>query len=410
MRILHTSDWHLGQQLGRQDLSDDLTRQLQRIAGYLVEYHVDVMLVTGDIFSDICYSRPARMQAAIQAIKESFGDFLARDGTILAISGNHDRLQVLDTFRGILQLASPRRQSHAIEQDGNNRLGTFHLFTGPANLNFPDKRGQCVQFQIMPYPTPPKYMRDEDTNYRSPEERNRLIQQCFIKTLQQRAAKYVQPELPAVLLSHIQVRGIAVQGTTTLSDAEIVLIEPSAISAMWAYAAFGHIHRPQAISDRPNVRYAGSILRLDAGEAHDDKSCVLFEIGTTGLIGEPQELPLPCPPIEVITIADPSEVATLRERYPHAAETLAKITLNWEPSWDVDRERLRQEICAIFPCWYAFNISPAVRATAATLPAGDYQLHDVSDTVRGYARQYFTQEPDREALLSLLDELLTEEA
>jgi len=53
MRILHTADWHLGDRLGRQDRTDDLRRAVERVAGYCTSEKVDVLLVAGDIFSEL---------------------------------------------------------------------------------------------------------------------------------------------------------------------------------------------------------------------------------------------------------------------------------------------------------------------------------------------------------------------
>jgi hypothetical protein len=157
------------------------------------------------------------------------------------------------------------------------------------------------------------------------------------------------------------------------------------------------------------VRYAGSLMRLDVGEAQDEKSCVLFEIGATGLISEPQVLPLPCPPIAAITITDLQEVATLASRYPHAAETLATITLHWEPGWEVDRDALLRDICAIFPRWYEHSTPLVMHANRASSPLGDYQIADVPTTVRDFSCTHFAENPARPALLELLETLLTVE-
>ena len=64
MRILHTADWHLGDRLGRIDRTDDLCRAVERIAGYCDTEKVDVLLVAGDIFSEL--ARPDALRDAIR--------------------------------------------------------------------------------------------------------------------------------------------------------------------------------------------------------------------------------------------------------------------------------------------------------------------------------------------------------
>ena len=53
MRILHTADWHLGDRLGRIDRTGDLRRAVERVAGYCTSERVDVLLVAGDLFSEM---------------------------------------------------------------------------------------------------------------------------------------------------------------------------------------------------------------------------------------------------------------------------------------------------------------------------------------------------------------------
>ena len=410
MRILHTSDWHLGRTLGIQDLSADLERQLRRLAAYLEEYRVDVMLVAGDIFDDPCYRRNDRMHAAITAIADVFSPFLARGGTILAISGNHDVQPRLDTFREMLRLALLGQPQ--LNGDYIGRRGTFHLFTGPHNIDLIDGQGQVVQFQAMPYPTFSQYLKDEATQVTSPESRNERLQKQFLKLLHERQQKYRKVEYPSVLLSHIPVRGLAMQNGHMLTDADAVLIGQDAIDKGWIYAAFGDIHKPQTIDGedkRKNARYAGSLMRLDLGEAADDKSCVIFEIGQGHQLCELEVLPLPCPPIASIIINAPEEVTMLRVRYPLASETLANITLNWQSGWEVDRDALLREVCTIFPRWYARS-TPSVTHNH-TIPGltEEFQIANVPTTVRDFARVHFAQSTERTALLELLETLLAEE-
>lgn len=408
MRILHTSDWHLGEKLGRLDLRDDLTLQLHHIARYLAEHHVEVMVVSGDLFSSQCYTQRDIMHAAIQSIADAFVPFLAGGGTILAISGNHDRLPLLDTFRGVLRLALPGQQL----EPNSHASGTFHLHTGPHNLNMRDHQGQIVQFQLMPFPTPAKYLKDEATDYHSPEERYQALQQAFTTVMHARAndKNFIVPQLPSVLVSHIAIRGAAMQGTYHPTGDENVLFEPSDIPTPWAYCAFGHIHCPQAISHIDHVRYAGSIMRLNVGEARDEKSCVMLDIGPSGLCDGPHLLPLPCPPVASIVVADPTQLATLPQRYPQAAQTLANIELHWNPSWERDATSVMQEICAHFPRWYARHITYNRPEMVAASDGMVVQMQSPAMVVRDYARQHLAANSDRAALLELLEELLTEGA
>jgi DNA repair protein SbcD/Mre11 len=99
MKILHTSDWHLNDRLGHIKRQDDIKARLLEIAGYLEEHQVDVMVVAGDLLST--YNRVEEIKIAIAQVNEIFKPFLLKGGTIVTISGNHDRE---DYFR-LLRLA-----------------------------------------------------------------------------------------------------------------------------------------------------------------------------------------------------------------------------------------------------------------------------------------------------------------
>ena len=86
MRILHTSDWHLGRTLAQESLLDDQAQLLDQVFAAIVEHRVDVLIIAGDLFD-----RAVPRKEAVQL----FNDFLARvyaetGAAIVAIAGNHD--------------------------------------------------------------------------------------------------------------------------------------------------------------------------------------------------------------------------------------------------------------------------------------------------------------------------------
>src|SRR2546423_4531820 len=105
MRILHTADWHLGDRMGRIDRTEDLRRAVERVAGFCHEEKVDVLLVAGDLFSEL--SRPDALRDSIEHIQGTFEKFLLDGGTILAITGNHDNQNFCQTLCLVMKLATP---------------------------------------------------------------------------------------------------------------------------------------------------------------------------------------------------------------------------------------------------------------------------------------------------------------
>ncbi len=402
MKILHTADWHMNDTLGRVDRSVDIYHALERIAAYLEEYRVDVMLVAGDLFSEP--ARPEKMRAAVAEIRRIFLPFLERGGTVLTISGNHDSEVFFETLRDALDLVAPGRA----KADGSHGTGRFYVAPNPVLRTLTDGKGALVQFVLMPYPTARCYLRGEDMAYRSVEEKHAAIQRAFVQTLK-RLEGTVDPRFPCVLVSHVHIRGAKVHSSYRVTEADDVVFEPADIPAHWAYVAYGHIHKPQAaLPGATHVRYAGSIERLDAGDGAENKSVVLCEIGPHGLVGEPTLLPLASTPIYRIEITDPDmQISELATTYPDAQRALVHYTLHYRPGTH-DHDALCRRIQEVFPRWYGRELHE-LGAGGAAVTFTPQQLGDVAGTVRSYLVTRLVKHPDRTDLFALADALLAEE-
>src|SRR5262249_47674431 len=149
MRILHTADWHLADRLGRQDRTDDLRKAVERVAAYCTGENVDVLLVAGDLFSEL--AGPEALRESVRHLPEVFAGLLRDGHTILALTGNHDKETFCQTLRHAMSLAAP-----LAERPGETVApGRLYLATEPTLLRLADPvHGIPVQFLLMPYPTP----------------------------------------------------------------------------------------------------------------------------------------------------------------------------------------------------------------------------------------------------------------
>src|SRR5438067_2047146 len=140
MRILHTADWHLGDRLGRIDRTADLRRSVERIAQYCTEEKVDVLLMAGDLFSEL--SRPDSLRDSVAHLQNVFLPFLQQGGTFVAVTGNHDNESFCQTLRHAMLLAAP----DAAGQGEVVAPGRFYLAAGPTFFRLPDRDKSEVQF------------------------------------------------------------------------------------------------------------------------------------------------------------------------------------------------------------------------------------------------------------------------
>src|SRR5688500_11342290 len=207
MRILHTADWHLGDRLGRIDRTHDLRRAVERVGDYCRSEQVDVLLVAGDLFSEL--ARPDSLREAIAHWQAVFHDFLAGGGTILTLTGNHDNENFCRILTHAMNLAAP-----TLGEVGERvPAGRLYLATEPTLLKLKDRRdGFDVQFLLMPYPTPSRYLRDEASQkYSSPEEKNQKLMAAFLEALRtiQRHDRFDRAA-PAVLAAHVNVSGASI--------------------------------------------------------------------------------------------------------------------------------------------------------------------------------------------------------
>ena len=406
MRILHTADWHLNDRLGRIDRTDDLRKAVVRVADHCREQHVDVLLVAGDLFSEL--ARPDALRETIRHWQDVFADFLANGGTILTLTGNHDNENFCQTLRHAMSLAAPTvgRLGECVPS------GRLYLAAEPTFLRLRDRTDTFdVQFVLMPYPTPTRYLIGEGgQKYSTPDEKNQLLTSAFDRTLAEfRQHPRFLLDVPTVLSAHVHVHGgtVGKYSLFRLTETEDIVVESAGLAEQYAYVALGHIHKPQSLT-ADNVRYSGSIEKMDLGEQNDHKGVVLFEVGQGGRVGEIITLPLPSTPIYEIEVRNPAEdIPRLREEYDGAENDLVNLHITYTAGTD-NLEEVLKELDRIFPRWYARDWKETGQLLPVSLASESDRGLGFAETVRDYLRQELIQhtETERDDILKAVDELL----
>jgi exonuclease SbcD len=403
MIILHTADWHLGDRLGRIDRTIELQTAVERIAGYCAEHVVDVLLIAGDLFSEL--SRPDCLRASIEHLAKTFQSFLLDGGSILALTGNHDNENFCRTLVNVMNLAAPADVAPGQVLPG----GRMYLATGPALWRLADRQDKMVQFVMLPYPTAGHYLDDRSQRYASLEEKNRALHAACIMKLQriQTHAEF-DSGLPTVLAAHLHVQGAKLPGLSWMTEQESIVLDVQELPLDWDYIALGHIHQAQEMAGRPHVRYSGSIARLDLGEWKDRKSVVLVEVGN-GARRPPALLPLPARPIYEVMIDNPkSQLPTLSQRYPDAGEALVRYHVTYEAGRDILNEVLA-EMDRVFPNWYDRSWSEAGQLAYAEKNREPERESNFRTTVLEYLEQQLQESRDRHEVIELAETLLASE-
>lgn len=399
----------MGDRLGRVDRTQNLRRAVERVGDYCRKEAVDVLLVAGDLFSEL--SRPDSLRETIEHWQNVFHAFLTSGGTILALTGNHDNESFCRTLTHAMNLAAPMPAGPG-ELVANGRL---YLATEPTLLRLRDRReGFDVQFVLMPYPTPSKYLKDNNQRFASPEEKNQLLMNAFVESLRTiQCHERFDRKTPTILSAHVNVSGATIGPSLfRIAEQDDVVVPAEEVAGEFAYVALGHVHRPQALAGRDHVRYSGSIERMDLGEAGDQKSVVVFDIGPSGLVGKPELLPMPATEIREIEIRTPAiDLPRLREEFAESPDDLVSLRINYTAGVDSLEEVLR-ETEAIFPRWYhrewkeASELGPTL-----TITAEENRGRGFEDTVRDYVQRELMNHSDEEQgeVLKRLEALLAEE-
>ena len=268
MKILHTSDWHLGHTLYNYDRAEEQQAMLEQMVSIVEEQEPDVFLLCGDV-----YHTP-QPSAAVQTM---LSDGLVRiheanpQMTIVMTAGNHDS----GTKHEIFQTPWKALKVYAIGQLEKEDLDE-HIIEVPG-------KGWIV---AVPYAN----------------ERN--IPEGFFQQLLDRVAERNNENLPVVMTAHTTVKGCDFTGHDHATEYNVGGIDSLELEEMgegYDYLALGHIHHGQFVhSGKHNVRYSGTPLPVSFDE-NFTHSVSIVEIGQHG----------ETPAVKEIEIQNPHPLVTL---------------------------------------------------------------------------------------------------
>ncbi|MCU1693547.1 MAG: exonuclease SbcCD subunit [Frankiales bacterium] len=258
MRLLHTSDWHLGRSLHRADLRDAQAGFLDSLVEVVRSERVDTVLVSGDV-----YDRAVPPLDAVSLAEQGLQRLRDAGARVVVISGNHDSATRLGFSSRLLDGAG------------------VHLRTRVAACAEPvvleDAHGP-VSVYAVPY-LEPELVRDElpgDTAGLGRGQGAVLghALRCCADDLARRGGR-------SVVLAHAWVTG----GEASDSERDTVVggvgHVPASLFAPFDYGALGHLHGPQTLAD--GLRYSGSPLAYSFSEARHRKRSWLVELDASGL-------------------------------------------------------------------------------------------------------------------------------
>lgn len=264
MKILHTSDWHIGQRFHGKDRYKDHEFFFKWLTDTINEQNIDMLLVAGDIF-DIGY--PPN-----QALKQYFRFLMNLQNScckhVIIIGGNHDYISTLNAPGDILKVLD------------------IHVIGG-ATENIEDEiieiKNSSGEIECVVCAVP--FLRDRDIrkavageSYNDKLEAIKKGINQHYKTLGELTKKYKEVKIPIIATGHLLAAGSA------LSDSEREIhignldsVNSSTFGTYFDYVALGHIHRPQAVGGNDKIRYSGAPIPLSFSEIKDEKKVIVVE-------------------------------------------------------------------------------------------------------------------------------------
>ena len=293
MKVLHTSDWHVGRTIRGRSRADEHAAVLAEVAAIARREAVDVVLVTGDLF-DTASPSPESERLVYRALLDLEGT----GATVVAIAGNHDNERRL---QAVAPLFERGRVAVGAVPSRPDEGGVVRLTTGG---------GEELDIALVPFLSQRNAVRadllmagTEADAVAAYDDRCRNVIAALCGALRPGAVRMVA--------AHLFVLGGRSGTSERVAHTALgYAVSPHAFPADLHYVALGHLHRPQAVG-QPTVRYAGSPLQLDFGEAGEAKSVALVEV-TARTPARITEIPLTAGrPLRVVagTLAELATVA-----------------------------------------------------------------------------------------------------
>lgn len=273
MRILHTSDWHIGSALYGRKRYDESEQFLHWLVETIKNCSIEALLVAGDIFDTSTPSNTA------QELYYRFLNEVSRTTCrhVIVTGGNHDSPSFLDAPKALLKAFNVYVVGSAAEREEDEVLV----------LKDADNNSEAIVCAV-------PFLRDRDVRQSSEGEsyrdkENRLVEGIIshYQTVYEEACKErneLGKSLPIIGMGHLFIAGSSIykRSGETNGGRDLYVGSLGQVPAdrlpPFDYFALGHLHIPQNVAGCKNIRYSGSPMAMNFDEIHQQKSVVIVDI------------------------------------------------------------------------------------------------------------------------------------
>ncbi|HBC5914542.1 TPA: exonuclease subunit SbcD [Proteus mirabilis] len=280
MRIIHTSDWHLGQYFFTKTRAQEHQQFLDWLLEQIREQQVDALIVAGDIFdtgSPPSYARELYNRFVV-AIRDT-------QCQLIILGGNHDSVATLNESKSLLACLN------------TTVIANVHTETPQAPIILYQKNHMPgALLCAIPYLRPRDMVNSKSGQ--SGAEKQHVLKEAIADYYQRQyqaaldLRKQLKVNIPIIATGHLTTIGASVSDSVreiyigTLEAFNATLFPP------FDYIALGHIHRPQRVNKSGHIRYSGSPIPLSFDESAQQKSVCLIDFEQDKL-AEMTLLPIP---------------------------------------------------------------------------------------------------------------------
>ncbi len=308
MKILHTSDWHLGRKLCSQERSAEFKQFLDWLTGVITSEKVDALVVAGDVFDSS--TPPVWAQSLYYKFLTGLAGTCCKSAVVVA--GNHDSAALLDAPRDVLSFLNvfvvgcPRSaEEEVFELEGS---GGGAVCCAVPFLRSRDLGGAMV---------------GEDASEIAAAEL-RGFSDHYAAVAAAAEERRAGRDIPLVAVGHCFVAGGKVvddDGVRELSVGTLDVVPLAAFPENLDYLALGHLHAPQICGGRADCRYSGAPLCLGFGEAGRSKCVLLVDFdGRT-------------PSVRALPVPEFQKIVRLNGTFDEIAAKLGALTLAGSSVW-----------------------------------------------------------------------------
>jgi len=269
MKVLHTSDWHIGRTLYGRKRYEEFEAFLNWLAGTIQQNEIDTLLVAGDVFDTSSPSNRAQ---------ELYYRFLCRVSTstcrhVVVVAGNHDSPSFLNAPRELLKALNV----YVVGDASSN----------PEDEVFVLRNTQGVPEMIV---CAVPYLRDRNIRVaeagESIEDKERKLidgirtHYAAVAALAEHKREEIGADIPIVATGHLFTAGgqtVDGDGVRELYVGSMAHVTAGVFPACFNYLALGHLHVPQKVNGSETMRYSGSPLPMGFSEAKQKKSVCQVE-------------------------------------------------------------------------------------------------------------------------------------